>query len=33
MKTISKKALEREASFWASLKKVMKETPGKACHK
>jgi len=33
MKTISKKTLEREASFWTSLKKVMKEIPGKACHK
>jgi hypothetical protein len=33
MKTLSKKVLEKEASFWTSLKKVMKENPGKACHK
>jgi hypothetical protein len=33
MKTISKKALAREASFWASLKKVIQENPGKTCHK
>jgi len=33
MKIISKKALEREASFWDNIKKALKENPGKACHK
>jgi hypothetical protein len=30
---MSKKALLKEATFWNDLKKVMKESPGRLCHK
>jgi hypothetical protein len=30
---MSKKALSKEAAFWNDLKKVMKESPGRLCHK
>lgn len=32
-KTMSKKALLKEAVFWDGIKKVMKGNPGTACHK
>jgi hypothetical protein len=32
-KAISKEALLKEAAFWDGLKMLMKETPGKTCHK
>jgi hypothetical protein len=32
-KVLSKEALDREASFWTSLKKALKESPVKACRK
>lgn len=32
-KTLSKKALAKEAEFWNNLKKIAKENPGKVCHK
>jgi len=32
-KTLSQKALNEEAAFWDSLKKSIKENPGKVCHK
>lgn len=32
-KALSTKALAKEASFWAGLKKAAKEHPGKVCHK
>ncbi len=33
VKTLSKKALLKEAAFWGKRKKVLKENPGKICHK
>jgi len=30
---MSKRALEREASFWGNIKKMTKANPGKTCHK
>jgi hypothetical protein len=32
-KPLSKKMLMREATFWEGIKMVMKENPGKVCHK
>lgn len=32
-KTLSKKDLLKEAAFWTGMKKVLKENPGKVCHK
>jgi len=32
-KTLSKKALVKEAAFWNEIKKVVRENPGKVCHK
>ena len=32
-KTLSKKALVKEAAFWADFRKVVRENPGKVCHK
>jgi hypothetical protein len=32
-KTLHKKALAKEADFWSSFKKAVKENPGKVCHK
>jgi hypothetical protein len=32
-KALSKEALDKEAAFWTSLKKAVKENPGKVCHK
>jgi len=32
-KTLSKRALAKEASFWNNFKKVVKDNPGKLCHK
>lgn len=32
-KTPSKKALVKEADFWSSFRKAVKENPGKVCHK
>jgi hypothetical protein len=32
-KTLSKKALVKEAAFWTEIKKVERESPGKVCHK
>ncbi len=32
-KTMSRKTLVKEASFWNSLRKAVKENPGKVCHK
>jgi len=33
MKTLDKKTLEKEASFWKSLKTLLELTPVKKCHK
>ena len=32
-KTLSLKALAKEAAFWESLKRSTKDHPGTACHK
>jgi hypothetical protein len=32
-KTVSKKALVKEAAFWSDFRKAVKENPGKICHK
>ena len=32
-KTVSKKALAKEAAFWSDFSKAVKENPGKICHK
>ncbi len=32
-KSLSNKTLLKEASFWDGLKRVVKDNPGKACHK
>jgi len=32
-KPLSKEAVAQEAAFWESLKKAVKENPGKVCHK
>jgi len=32
-KVLSKKALEKEASFWNGLKKALKDNTMKVCHK
>jgi hypothetical protein len=32
-KTLSTKALAKEAAFWESLKKSTKDHPGMTCHK
>jgi hypothetical protein len=32
-KTLSKKALVKEAAFWSSFRNAVKENPGKICHK
>jgi hypothetical protein len=32
-KTISDKALVKEAAFWGKIKKSVLENPGKVCHK
>jgi len=32
-KTLSKKALVKEAAFWSDFGKAVKENPGKICHK
>jgi hypothetical protein len=32
-KTLSKKALVKEAAFWSDFRKAVKENPGKICHK
>jgi len=32
-KTMSKKAMAKEAAFWDSLKKAVQSGPGKICHK
>jgi hypothetical protein len=32
-KTVSKKALAKEATFWKNFSKALNENPGKVCHK
>jgi hypothetical protein len=32
-KPVTKNVQEREASFWENLKTVVRENPGKLCHK
>jgi hypothetical protein len=32
-KTVSNKALVKEAAFWTAVTKAAKENPGKVCHK
>ncbi len=32
-KALSKKALEKEATFWSNVKKAISENTVKACHK
>ena len=32
-KPLSKQSILKEASFWDGLKTVIKENPGKSCHK
>ncbi len=32
-KTLSSKALVKEAAFWTTVAKAAKENPGKVCHK
>jgi hypothetical protein len=32
-KTVSKKALVKEAAFWSDFTRAVKENPGKVCHK
>jgi hypothetical protein len=32
-KTVSKKALVKEASFWSDFRRAVKDGPGKVCHK
>ena len=32
-KILSKEALEKEASFWTTMKKALKESPAKECRK
>lgn len=32
-KTMGKKALVKEATFWADLRRMVRENPGKVCHK
>jgi hypothetical protein len=32
-KILSKEALEKEASFWSSMKKALEESPAKSCRK
>ena len=32
-KNMSKKTLAKEATFWNELKNVIKENPGRLCHK
>jgi hypothetical protein len=32
-KTLSKKALVKEAAFWKRFSEAVKENPGKICHK
>ena len=32
-KTVSGKALVKEAAFWANVRKAAVENPGKICHK
>ena len=32
-KTLSKKTLIREATFWKKMDKAVKENPGMLCHK
>ncbi len=32
-KTVSKKALVKEAAFWSDFSRAVKENPGKVCHK
>jgi hypothetical protein len=31
-KTLSKKALVKEAAFWSNFSKAIKDNPGKTCH-
>jgi hypothetical protein len=33
MKTLDKKAIEKEAIIWKSLKTLLEATPAKQCHK
>jgi hypothetical protein len=30
---LSKEALAKEAAFWAAIKQVVRNNPGKVCHK
>ena len=32
-KTLSKKALEKEAAYWNAMKQLAKLNPGTVCHK
>jgi hypothetical protein len=32
-KTMSKKVLDKESSFWSSLKNALKDNPAKVCFK
>ena len=32
-KTLSDRALAKEAAFWGNIKKMMLQNPGKVCHK
>ncbi len=32
-KTVSKKALAKEAAFWNAMKQVVKQSVGMVCHK
>jgi len=32
-KTVSKKALTKEAAYWNAMKHMVKQNPGTVCHK